>query len=244
MGSREKDQTGSLMVRVLDQDLKEIDLIVVEEFVHCDTSHKDRAINTSTITSLLPSQASLFSHLLNSSSSYRDSVLNFWTSPSLPRLLTIHITNNTTLYMDYTGCRMAQSLLWEMIELEDALHWLSTLGGAFSNLGEHNPQFAVRAGTNAMKQLVVSLRCGDQTVVMKCWLFIGQSLTQQGQFCQAARVVRWVWRCCHQPPLALVSCTSKLLNMCRGVWARLRHERGRGKMSVKRVTGSGDDGEQ
>ncbi len=24
------------------------------------------------------------------------------------------------------------------IELEDALHWLSTLGGAFSNLGEHN----------------------------------------------------------------------------------------------------------
>jgi hypothetical protein len=29
-------------------------------------------------------------------------------------------------------------VLWMYIELEDALHWLSTLGGAFSNLGEHN----------------------------------------------------------------------------------------------------------
>jgi hypothetical protein len=29
-------------------------------------------------------------------------------------------------------------VLWMYIELEDALHWLSTLGGAFSNLGEHS----------------------------------------------------------------------------------------------------------
>ena len=29
-------------------------------------------------------------------------------------------------------------VIWEYIELEDALHWLSTLGGAFSNLGEHH----------------------------------------------------------------------------------------------------------
>merc|ERR1712096_499748 len=82
-----------------------------------------------------------------------------------------------------------------------------------------------------MKQLMVAMRCGDQTVVSRCWLFIGQSLLHQGQFGQAARVVRFVWRCCHQPPLALLSYTTKLLNMCRGVWARLRHERGRGKSS-------------
>jgi hypothetical protein len=31
--------------------------------------------------------------------------------------------------------------LWEAIEREDAIHWLSTLGGAFSNLGEHNVAF-------------------------------------------------------------------------------------------------------
>merc|ERR1712106_669865 len=58
--------------------------------------------------------------------------------------------------------------------------------------------------------------------MMKCWLFKGQSLLQQGQFSKAMRMVRKV---CHMPPLALLSCTIKLLNMCKGVWARLRHER-------------------
>ena len=124
---------------------------------------------------------------------------------------------------------MAQTVILETIELEDALNWLSTLGGAFSNLGEHNQQFAVRAGTNARKQLMVAMRCGDQSVVIKCWLFIGQSLLQQGQFSEASRVLRMVWRVCHRPPLALLSSSTKLLNMCRGIWARLRHERGKGK---------------
>ena len=241
MVDRDSAQMGSLMVRVVDQDKQEIDRIVVDEtelfFLPCDnntpsTTHNIESTpppsNTASL-SLLPSQASLFSHLILSNPAYRLSALQFWTSLPLPTFLNIHLTTPTTLYMDHTGCHMAHTLLWEMIELEDALHWLSTLGGAFSNLGEHNPKFAVKAGTNAMKQLMVAMRCGDQTVVSRCWLFIGQSLLHQGQFGQAARVVRFVWRCCHQPPLALLSYTTKLLNMCRGVWARLRHERGRGK---------------
>ena len=40
-------------------------------------------------------------------------------------------------------CRflLVNCYLWEAIELEDALHWLSTLGGAYSNLGEHSEEF-------------------------------------------------------------------------------------------------------
>ena len=38
-------------------------------------------------------------------------------------------------------CDLVSSKLWEAIEREDALHWLSTLGGAFSNLGENNLEF-------------------------------------------------------------------------------------------------------
>ena len=38
-------------------------------------------------------------------------------------------------------CDIVHRKLWESIEREDALHWLSTLGGAFSNLGEHNVTF-------------------------------------------------------------------------------------------------------
>jgi len=99
------------------------------------------------------------------------------------------------------------------------------LGGAFSNLGEHDPQFAVKAGTNAMKQLMVAMKSGDKTVMVKCWLFMGQSLLQQGQFSEAAKILRSVWNLCHSPPLSLLTSTTKLLNMCRGIWARLKHER-------------------
>ena len=36
---------------------------------------------------------------------------------------------------------LALRSLEERIELEDAMHWLSTLGGAYSNLGEHSLAF-------------------------------------------------------------------------------------------------------
>ena len=36
---------------------------------------------------------------------------------------------------------LIQKKLWNQIELEDALHWLSTLGGAYSNLGDHSNEF-------------------------------------------------------------------------------------------------------
>jgi len=234
MVDMDRDQMTSLMVIVVDHNHEELDMIFVNTENECHkelVSNPPITTNNSSITPsktslyLLPRQASAFSHLLHSSPLYRHSALLHWSSPALPTLLTVKLNTNTIQYLDHNGCHMAQALLWEMIELEDALHWLSTLGGAFSNLGEHNPKFAVKAGTNALKQLVVAMRCGDKTVEMRCWLFIGQSLLQQCQFRQAARVIRLVWSCCHQPPLVLLSCTAKLLNMCRGVWARLRHER-------------------
>lgn len=40
--------------------------------------------------------------------------------------------------------RLVNGILWEAIELDDALHWLSTLGGAYSNLGEHSQSFVSR----------------------------------------------------------------------------------------------------
>jgi len=222
MVDSDRDQLTSLVVRVVDHNQTELDVIFV------NTDNESAYKNTSnTCLTLLPRQASVFSHLLHSSPLYRHSALLHWSSPAIHTLLTIKLNFANIQYLDHKGCQMAQTRLWDMIELEDALHWLSTLGGAFSNLGENNPKFAVKAGTNALKQLMVAMKCGDMTVEMKCWLFIGQSLLQQCHFRRAAKVIRRVWSCCHKPPLALLSCTTKLLNMCRGIWARLRHERKR-----------------
>ena len=43
--------------------------------------------------------------------------------------------------IDYKSCNMAFFKVWDQVELEDALHWLSTLGGAYSNLGDHSMDF-------------------------------------------------------------------------------------------------------
>jgi len=75
-----------------------------------------------------------------------------------------------------------------------------------------------------MKQLAVLGKNGDVTVALKCWLFIGQSLVQQGRFKIARRILRSVWTECHKPQVASLASTSKLVKMCQGIWNRLVHE--------------------
>jgi len=218
----ETEQESNFRIRILDQDKDEIDVMEID-YTRA-LNHLSLSPNTYSF-SIPPRAASTFCNLLQSNLYYKQSVVRYWTCSCNSNMLIIHLNNTSTVYMDYIGANIAKTVIMEMIELEDALHWLSTLGGAFSNLGEHDPQFAVKAGTNAMKQLLVAMRSGDKTVMVKCWLFMGQSLLQQGQFNEAAKILRSVWSICHLPPLSLLTSTSKLLNMCRGIWARLKHER-------------------
>merc|ERR1719431_2453455 len=108
---------------------------------------------------------------------YRRQVLLHWHRP-----LALLLTAPAPHPLDYQGGSLAQGVLLRAVESEDALHWLSTLGGAYSNLGEGSLDRARQAGRNAMRQLAVVGRDGDVTMAMKCWLFIGQSLVQQGSF--------------------------------------------------------------
>ena len=36
---------------------------------------------------------------------------------------------------------MAFFKVWSEVEMDDAMHWMSTLGGAYSNLGDHSLDF-------------------------------------------------------------------------------------------------------
>lgn len=126
--------------------------------------------------------------------------------------------------LDSEGNKMASILLWEFIELEDALHWLSTLGGAFSNLGEHDQAFAKRAGENAQKQLIVAQKFGDPMVMAKCWLFVAMSLMQQQVFHNAQLIIKNVYAHCRHKSMTNLLGTGKLIAMCRGIWARLCYE--------------------
>lgn len=119
----------------------------------------------------------------------------------------------------YKSAELASNTLWNQIELEDALHWLSTLGGAYSNLGDHSLDFAQKAGTNAFKQMQVALRSPDPLVLFKCWLFVAMSLMQQMQYKQARKVIESV----HYQVKTNYNQDKTLLCMCQGIWARLKY---------------------
>ena len=173
-------------------------------------------------------QASIFCHFMSTNQTYKESAVAHWTEGgSKPTVLVLDICPLTQLVLDQVGCSLSSAVLWRYIEQDDALHWLSTLGGAFSNLGERRPEFALEAGRNARKQLLVGFSSGDVSLVARCQLFIAHSLIQLGQLRTAGRIVRSVWRSCHSSPLSNLAISSKLANMCRGIWSRLKYERSR-----------------
>ena len=119
---------------------------------------------------------------MSSNPTYRQSAVSYWTDQrSKSTVLVVEICPLTSSVLDLRGSHLTSSVLWRYIEQDDALHWLSTLGGAFSNLGEKKPEFALKAGRNARKQLVVGLSSGDISLVARCQLFIAHSLIQLGQ---------------------------------------------------------------
>merc|ERR1719474_278418 len=75
-----------------------------------------------------------------------------------------------------------------------------------------------------MKQLVVAHKFGDKTVIAKCWLFIAMSRMQQQYFRDAKTIVRNVFKQTQTKGMKHLTATSKLVTICRGIWARLKHE--------------------
>ena len=165
-------------------------------------------------------------YLLQTNQSYKELIYNnLYKDISSEKNIILNIKMTESKYkLDSRGNDMNSILLWEYIELEDALHWLSTLGGAFSNLGEHDKIFAKRAGENAAKQLIVAQKFGDKQVIAKCWLFVAMSLMQQEYYENAQKIVRHVYAHCRDKSMKNLAGTGKLVAMCRGIWARLKYE--------------------
>jgi len=187
-----------------------------------------------------PSIAGVFSSLLQRNETYRKSFCYSCSqggrkSRSRDLLFKIALSKPHIDTIDLASNQICSKTLWEYIELDDALHWLSTLGGAFSNLGEHNQSFAVRAGENAAKQLMVAHKFGDKTVIAKCWLFIAMSEMQQKHFVASRRIIKRVYKLTQTSAMKNLSGTEKIVTICRGIWARLVYETDRHKTSSKEV---------
>lgn len=117
-------------------------------------------------------------------------------------------------------------LLVQQLELENTMAWLSTLGGAFSALGDYDFRFAEAACQVSVKQLKLALHVGDPVTVCRCHIYLAMSLLQRGYFRSCRRVLRKQYQFAvskggQRDP--------KLAKMCQSVWIRMQYLRSQEK---------------
>ncbi|XP_053667493.1 uncharacterized protein F58A4.6 [Anopheles marshallii] len=123
-------------------------------------------------------------------------------------------------HLDYHWGERAVRMVWELIELTELMAWLSTLGGAFSALGNYQPACADTAGKISLHQMKLAFRLGDPSLVARCELYLAISFIQRAEFAVAKQIIQRVYR--NERKQATPE--TRLLKMCQGIWSKLRYE--------------------
>lgn len=108
--------------------------------------------------------------------------------------------------------------MWEAIEVDYMVSWLSTLGGAFSALGDYDVERACIAGKISVQQLKLAIRLGDPNIVVRCYLYLSISLMQRGYFKAAKTLIAEQYNFLKKQ----VEPSKVLLNMCLGIWSKYK----------------------
>ncbi|XP_055844897.1 uncharacterized protein F58A4.6 [Episyrphus balteatus] len=134
--------------------------------------------------------------------------------------LLIQIVRPEKEAIDYKWNVMTSYTIWEKIEVDYLMSWLSTLGGGFSALGEQFSTCAETAGKISLRQLQLGLRLGDPFLQARCKLYYSISLIQTGQLRYAKYIIREQYKFARQHKAT----DSRLVKMCFGIWHRLEYE--------------------
>ncbi|XP_058059962.1 uncharacterized protein F58A4.6 [Anopheles bellator] len=135
-------------------------------------------------------------------------------------LVVIKLVPPKKQHLDYHWGERAVRMLWEINELNEMMAWLSTLGGAFSALGDYQLACADTAGQISIHQMKLAFRLGDPSLVARCRLYLAISLIQKYDFSVAKHIVQTVYR----TEKRQTEPETRLLKMCQGIWAKLRYE--------------------
>lgn len=117
----------------------------------------------------------------------------------------------------YSRGEIVRILVWEQLEVDHMMSWLSTLGGAFSALGDYFERSSEIAGKISMQQLRLAARSGDPGIVSRCLLYFSISLIQKHKFKLAQRIVRCQFEFATQHE------DVRLRKMCYGIWSKLQY---------------------
>ncbi|XP_041348101.1 uncharacterized protein LOC121367794 isoform X2 [Gigantopelta aegis] len=135
----------------------------------------------------------------------------------------VYMVDITTVWpkqrLDYPWNRRLQCLVAKRQVLEEVMYWLSTLGGAYSSLGDYFESHAHVAGELSKQQLQIAVELGDPIIAAKCWIFWALSLLQRGHLRECKKVVR----CQYEFAIRCTAHDQRLINMCLAVWSRLQY---------------------
>ncbi|KAI0208784.1 hypothetical protein LSAT2_006499 [Lamellibrachia satsuma] len=138
---------------------------------------------------------------------------------TVPFLLRVCLVHEMPEWIDFKWCDRMQCLVTKRMMLGDALNWLSTLGGAYSALGDYYQHHAVHAGEISMSQLRLAMEVGDEPTVIRCHLYFALSLMQRGQLRLSRSIIRYQYK----QATALPVTDRQLLDVCKGLWTKLRY---------------------
>nr|XP_012232880.1 PREDICTED: uncharacterized protein F58A4.6 isoform X2 [Linepithema humile] len=133
------------------------------------------------------------------------------------QIIFIRLKTPRKQFLDYKWSERLMQMVLERQEADHAMSWLSTLGGAFSALGEEFEHCAKMAGKISVRQFELALRLDNPLLVARCRLYSALSLIQRGCFTTPQHMIRRIYK------FALREKDVRLQNMCQGVWAKLQH---------------------
>ncbi|KAF7991467.1 hypothetical protein HCN44_008779 [Aphidius gifuensis] len=120
-------------------------------------------------------------------------------------------------FLDYKWNERITILALEQREIDYAMSWLSTLGGAFSSQGFNNKIYAETAGKISIHQFKLALRLGNPLLVSRCQLYACLSLIQQGHFKLPRKIIPKIYK------FSIKEKDKHLGKMCQGIWATLQY---------------------
>ncbi|XP_053693946.1 uncharacterized protein F58A4.6 [Sabethes cyaneus] len=137
-----------------------------------------------------------------------------------PNCLVIKLHSPGKQPLDYKWGERANRMIWERIETDEMMSWLSTLGGAFSALGDYKLDCANIAGRISIQQMKFAMRVGEPSLIARCKLYLAIAMIQRYNFAGAKQMVVQIYRTeKHQ-----YEPDTRLLKMCLGIWAKLKYE--------------------
>eukprot|EP00111_Clytia_hemisphaerica_P003393 TCONS_00009690-protein len=99
--------------------------------------------------------------------------------------------------------------------------YLSTLGGAYSALGDYFHKHAKTAGMISKKQYILATKMNDPAQRLRCQLFYSFSLMQCNKMKAARKLIKYV----HQQCKALLVDTSLVETCCQAAWSKYKYLR-------------------